>query len=67
MTSAECERSFSSLKRIKTRLRTTMGEDYLSDLAILSIEKDIASHILDYDEVINDFASADNNRRIVLS
>ena len=67
VTSAECERSFSSLKRIKTRLRTTMGEDYLSDLAILSIEKDIASHILDNDEVINDFASADNNRRIVLS
>ena len=67
VTSAECERSFSSLKRIKTRLRTTMGEDCLSDLAILSIEKDIVSHILDYDEVITDFASADNNRRIVLS
>ena len=32
VTSAECERSFSSLKRIKTRLRMTMGEERLSDL-----------------------------------
>ena len=39
-------------------LRTTMGEDRLCDLAILSI---------DYDEIINDFASADNNHLIVLS
>ena len=43
-----------------------MGEDHLSDLAtILSIERDIASDILDYDEVTDDFASLDNNRQIV--
>lgn len=46
-------------------LRTTMGEDRLCDLAILSIEKDMTSIILDYDEIINDFASADNNHLIV--
>ncbi len=67
VSSAECERSFSSLKRIKTRLRTTMGEDRLSDLAILSIERDMASNTLDYEQIIDEFASADKNRRIVLS
>lgn len=66
VTSAECERSFSTLKRIKTRLRTTMGEDRLSDSAILSIERDLASSIK-YEEIINDFATSDNNRRITLS
>ncbi len=67
VTSAECERSFSSLKRIKTRLRTTMGEERLSDLAILSIERELASKFFNYDEIIDDFASTDNNRRIVLT
>ena len=67
MTSAECERSFSSLKRIKTRLRTTMGEERLSDLAVLSIERECASKFVDYEEVITEFASVDKNRRIVLS
>ncbi|KAH3874468.1 hypothetical protein DPMN_037712 [Dreissena polymorpha] len=31
-TSASCERSFSSLKRIKTYIRSTMGEDRLTAL-----------------------------------
>ncbi len=44
-----------------------MGEERLSDLAILSIERNMASNILDYEQVIDDFASLDNNRRIVLS
>ena len=66
VSSAECERSFSSLKRIKTRLRTTMGEDRSSDLAILSIERDMVSKTLDYEQIIDEFASADKNRRIVL-
>ena len=43
-----------------------MGEDRLSDLSILSIEREIASSALDYDQIIEDFASSDNNRRIIL-
>ncbi|XP_011403202.1 PREDICTED: uncharacterized protein LOC100633168 [Amphimedon queenslandica] len=61
VSSAECEHS-SSLKRIKTRLRTTMGEDRLSDLAILFIERDMASKTLDYEQIIDEFASADKNQ-----
>lgn len=44
-----------------------MGEDRLSDLAILSIERDLASKILNYEQIVDDFASVDNNRRILLS
>ena len=65
VTSAESERSFSALKRIKTRLRSTMGQERLSALAILSIEREIAEE-LDYDYVIDQFASSDKNRCIVL-
>ena len=46
VTSTKRERFFSSLKRIKTRLRTTMGEDRLSDLSILSIEREMTSSFL---------------------
>ena len=65
VTSAECERSFSTLKRVKTRLKTRMLEERLADLAILSIEKEIMTS-LDLDNIVDQFAASDNNRRIVL-
>ena len=52
---ALCERSFSKLKLIKNYLRSTMGQSRLSDLAILSIESELAKGI-DFDEVIHKFA-----------
>ncbi|XP_029340956.1 uncharacterized protein LOC115033097 [Acyrthosiphon pisum] len=52
---ASCERSFSKLKLIKTYLRSTMPEERLSSMAILSIETEIASK-LDYEEIIDKFA-----------
>lgn len=59
MTTVESERCFSTLKRIKTFLRNTMGEDRLSALAMLSIEKTFINNIVNYnEEVINHFASA---------
>ena len=63
---AHCERSFSALKRIKTYLRSTMSEQRLIDLAILSIERELSSAI-SLDEVINNFHGEDQNRRIMLS
>lgn len=53
---ASGERSFSKMKIIKTYLRNRMGQSRLSDLAIISIEKDIAK-LLNYDDVITDFAN----------
>ncbi|XP_029348622.1 uncharacterized protein LOC100570249 [Acyrthosiphon pisum] len=55
ITTASCERSFSKLKLIKTYLRSTMAQERLSSMAILSIETEIASK-LDYEEVIDKFA-----------
>ena len=66
VTSVESERSFSALKRIKTRLRSSMAEDRLSALATLSIEREIAEN-LDFQMIIDEFGSADNNRRIALT
>ena len=54
---------FYALKRIKTRLR--MAEDRFSYLATLAIEKEVAQQ-LDYDKIIDEFASLDKNRHIVL-
>ncbi len=65
VSTAQCERSFSALKRIKTYLRSSMTEQRLTDLAFLSIEKELTSE-LSLDAVVTEFASADNNRRIVL-
>ena len=37
ITSAEAERSFSLMRRLKTALRSTMAEEHLSDLAVIAI------------------------------
>ena len=42
-----------------------MSENRLSDLLILSIEKEIAQDLQD-DNIIDEFAANDKNRRIVL-
>ena len=42
-----------------------MAQNRLSSLAVLSIEREIAQKI-DHDDVIDEFASSDKNRRIVL-
>ena len=38
---AECEPSFSTLKRLKTYLRSTMGQERLVGLALMGIHRDI--------------------------
>ena len=65
VSSATCERSFSSMKRIKTYLRSTMGQQRLQDVSILSIE-DSLSKELSLDDFISNFCSVDKNHRIML-
>ena len=50
------ERSFSKLALVKNCLRSTMGQDRLSALAMLSLERDLARK-LNYDSIIDSFAS----------
>ena len=64
VTVASGERSFSKLKLIKTYLRSTMSQERLNGLAILSIENEVAGQ-LDFSELINDFASV-KSRKICL-
>ena len=64
VTSATAERSFSALKRIKTYLRSTMLQERLCNLAILSIEHSLSGS-LDLDEVIDKF-DEQHPRRIPL-
>eukprot|EP00117_Sycon_ciliatum_P011780 scpid47775/ scgid13111/ 52 kDa repressor of the inhibitor of the protein kinase; 58 kDa interferon-induced protein kinase-interacting protein; Death-associated protein 4; THAP domain-containing protein 0 len=53
VTSCSSERSFSALKRIKDRQRSTMGNERLTGLALLHIHHDIPVSI---DAVIDEFA-----------
>lgn len=55
ITVAAAERSFSKLKIIKNYLRSTMAEERLSGLSIISIENRRARN-LNLEEVINKFA-----------
>jgi hypothetical protein len=45
VSTATAERSFSTLRRLKTYLRTSMGEDRLNGLALMSIHRNIAGNI----------------------
>lgn len=51
---ASAERSFSSLKRLKTWLRSTMAQDRLVGLGLLHIHREVTLNI---DNVVNRFAS----------
>ncbi|CAH2096804.1 unnamed protein product [Euphydryas editha] len=54
-TNCSGERSFSTLKRVKTYLRASMGQDRLNALALLSIEAQLVQDI-NYDDIIDVFA-----------
>ncbi|KAL9840325.1 putative HAT dimerization domain, ribonuclease H-like superfamily [Arabidopsis thaliana] len=60
---ASAERSFSKLKLIKNYLRSTMSQDRLNGLAILSIERAMLEKI-DYATVMDDFAGKNASRII---
>ncbi|KAI2646644.1 Zinc finger MYM-type protein 1 [Labeo rohita] len=63
MTTAETERCFSTLKRIKTFLRNSMTQERLNALAMLSIEKRLVTEMTDFNQkVIEKFASQKERR-----
>ncbi|KAK9061091.1 hypothetical protein SSX86_018271 [Deinandra increscens subsp. villosa] len=61
VTVASAERSFSKLKLLKTYLRSTMTQERLNGLAILSIENNILENV-NYEELIEKFATKNAQR-----
>lgn len=55
MTSAESERCFSTFKRLKSFLRSTIGQDRLNALDMMPIEPDFIQKSPDLNMVINLF------------
>ena len=63
VSSATTERSFSSLQRIKTYLRSTMTQERFANLALLYIERDLSSQLWDkIDELVIRYAQTHNNK-----
>ena len=62
VTSCECERAISVLRRLKTYLRSSMTQERLNGLAMMSIHR---NRPIDVDRVINLFA-AKHPRKMVL-
>lgn len=62
-TNCSAERSFPTLKRVKTYLRSTMNEERLNWLAVLNIESDITKK-LDYKDKIEDFTSKQSRKQL---
>lgn len=62
-TSVTGERSFSTMRRIKSFLRNTMSQSRFSDLAMLTIEKDLLLNLQKqpdfYEKVISEFLKKD--------
>lgn len=55
VTNCSGERSFSTLSRVENQLRTTMSDNRLNWLSLLSIESDLLRNI-DFQDIITDFA-----------
>lgn len=66
MTTVESERSFSTLKRIKSLLRNTMTQDRLCALAMLSMEKSLIKSIPCFNELVIDQFANSKDRKIDL-
>lgn len=45
VTEVNCERTFSKLKLIKTRLRTNINQEHLEALLLMSVEKQLLSEV----------------------
>lgn len=54
-TQVTCERTFSKLKNIKTKLRSLISQDIMETLLLINIERDF---IVDKDMVINNVAKS---------
>lgn len=64
VTNCSGERSFSQLKRIKNELRTSMLQERLNNLSIMSIESDILQET-EFEDLIEDFAQQKSRKKLL--
>ncbi len=62
-TNATSERSFSALRRVKTYLRATMGQERLNYLMLLHVHKD-RTDALDLKATLNEFVHSEHRSGI---
>jgi len=63
VSSASAERSFSTIKRIKTYLRTSMSTTRLHNLALISIERELSFELIqESTKIVDKFAKLKNQR-----
>ena len=65
VSSAASERFFSSLKRVKTFVLVTMSNARLSNLMMISVERELVKK-LDFDLLVDKFGRIGNRRYLVL-
>jgi len=63
VSSATCERSFSSMRRLKNWLRASMEQQRFTNLSILNIERDIVNKISS-SEILEKYST--KNRKLLL-
>jgi len=59
VSAATSERSFSTMRRLKTYLRSSIGNERMAGLALLSIHKD---RQIDREKIMNAFVASSNRR-----
>jgi len=59
VSTATSERSFSTMRRLKTYLRSSIGNERMTGLALLSMHKD---RQIDREKIMNDFVASSNRR-----
>ena len=64
MTTSEPERCFSTLKKIKTFLRSTMNQERLNALAMISMEKNFFTSHTNIKEKVIDLFAQNKTRRM---
>jgi hypothetical protein len=66
VSSASAERSFSTMKRVKNYLRSTMSDKRLNNLCLLSIEHTLSKQLLDNPSECVDYFAKMKDRRLQL-
>lgn len=66
LTQVKCGRSFSKMKLLKTRLRSTLSQNKLESLFLMQCERDIVNEV-DGDHIIEIMCSKSNEMRRLLS